>query len=275
MNVKRLVLSAGVLALGVASLTVATKAQGPLYDTVLVNLPYTITIGDRVLQPGDYTIRQLSSPGGASRVLLIYSDNGMKFETSAMTIPALDNRTPEDTRVVLHHFGSDYYFDKIWIQGKDYGYEFPLPDSVKARERERLQPINVAANYQSTTNTDTTTAAATTTGNATTTTGNATTTTANNTTTAQSQTTTSSATTTSNATTTPSTVENNTTYNNNATVAQNTTPAPMNDQTTTSNYTSGAGTANRSMPSTAADWLMMLMSGGMLSGAGLALRRKQ
>jgi LPXTG-motif cell wall-anchored protein len=28
------------------------------------------------------------------------------------------------------------------------------------------------------------------------------------------------------------------------------------------------------MPQTAADWLMMLLSGGALSGAGLMLRRK-
>jgi len=260
MNLKKFVLSAGVLALGVASVVTVTKAQGPLYDKVLVNLPYTISIGNHVLQPGDYVIRQLPSPGGASRVLLIYSDNGMKFETSAMTIPCLDNRTPEDTKVVLHHFGNDYYFDKIWIQGKDYGYEFPLPDSVKSRERERLQPINVAATYQATpeSTSDTTTA--------------------QNTTTPQNNTTVEQNTTTANNTTpqrntTPQ--ENNTTaqdnntsqYNN--TVAQNTTPAPA-ENNNMNNYTTSA---NRSMPSTAADWLMMMLSGGMLSGAGLALRR--
>ena len=44
-----------------------------------------------------------------------------------MTIPTLDPNTARDTKVVLHHYGSDYYFDKIWVQGKDYGYEFPLP----------------------------------------------------------------------------------------------------------------------------------------------------
>src|SRR5262249_56060244 len=83
------------------------------------------------------------------RVLLIYSDSGMRFETSAMTIPCLDINTARDTRVILHHFGNDYYFDKIWIQGKDYGYEFPLPNSVKQREKEAMQPVTVAATYQS------------------------------------------------------------------------------------------------------------------------------
>src|SRR5207237_5812315 len=148
---------AGVVALGLAAWNTPSNAQGPMYDRVNVNLPYSVTIGERTLQPGEYVIQQWRDMGGGSRVLLIYSDNGMKFETSAMTIPALDQNTPESTKVVLHHFGNDYYFDKVWIQGKDYGYEFPLPDSVKSRERERLQAVSVAANYSTVQSTDTTT----------------------------------------------------------------------------------------------------------------------
>src|SRR3954470_23212591 len=154
MKIGTMMITAGVVALGLAALITPSKAQGPLYDRVNVNLPYSVTIGNRTLQPGDYVIQQLRDNGGGSRVLLIYSDNGMKFETSAMTIPALDQNTPEDTKVVLHHFGNDYYFDKVWIQGKDYGYEFPLPDSVKAREREEMQPVSVAANYSTAPNPD-------------------------------------------------------------------------------------------------------------------------
>src|SRR3954447_17599850 len=153
MKIGTMMITAGGLALGLATWT-PSKAQGPMYDRVNVNLPYSVTIGERTLQPGDYVIQQLRDQGGGSRVLLIYSDNGMKFETSAMTIPAVDNRTPENTSVILHHFGNDYYFDKVWIQGKDYGYEFPLPDAVKSRERERSQPISVAANYSTVPSTD-------------------------------------------------------------------------------------------------------------------------
>src|SRR3954469_3705071 len=168
MKIGTMMITAGVVALGLAAWNTPSKAQGPLYDRVNVNLPYSVSIGERTLSPGVYVIQQLRDQGGGSRVLLIYSDNGMKFETSAMTIPALEgnNVTQENTRVILHHFGNDYYFDKVWIQGKDYGYEFPLPDSVKARERERMQPISVAATYStvqqtdsaSTTNTTTTAA---------------------------------------------------------------------------------------------------------------------
>jgi len=308
MKIRTFAIAAGVIALGLAAWNTPSNAQGPLWDRVNVNLPYTVTIGERTLQPGEYVIQQLSS-AAKSPVLLIYSDRGMKFETSAMTIPALDQKTPDDTKVILHHLGSDYYFDKIWIQGKNYGYEFPLPDSVKSRERERLQPISVAATYSTVpaedataaTNTATTTAAN---GQATTSAANgeATTSAATNqaTTTAQSAansnaTTTAQAATTQRSTTpqaagsavtTQSTTQQADTSASTAqstAMAQNTTPsvattpstmAPSTTPSTMSNRDM-SGSADRSMPNTSAGWLMMLLSGGALSGAGMALRRKR
>jgi hypothetical protein len=233
--------NAAALAIGVAAFTTGSQAQGPLWDKVIVNLPYSVTVGDRTLDPGEYSIKQLSSPGGAQRVLLIYKDD-MKFETSAMTIPALDNNTPEDTKVMLHHIGSDYYFDKIWIQGKNYGYEFVLPDAVKARQRERMEPVSVAATYQSVPaesgQTETT----------------------QETTVAQ----------TPPPAPEPQAEPAPVQEQAPAPVAQ-TEPAPAPEpQVTAQNDVQ----AERTMPETSANWLMMLLSGGVLSGAGLALRRR-
>lgn len=266
-------IAAGALALGLATwITPVTNAQGPMYDRVNVSLPYTVTIGDHTLQPGDYVIQQLGSQSG-SRVLLIYSDKGMKFETSAMTIPAVEVNTPESTKIVLHRFGSDYYFDKIWIQGKDYGYEFPLPNSVKQRESERMQAVSVPANYQAVP--DTTTA----------------------TTTSAETSVTPAPVTPEPVTPEPAATATQTTppaaepqpmvdANQNASSAS-TAPAPMAPSTMDNNSAdrsmdnSGSGNAgntgrsDRSMPNTSAGWLMMLLSGGTLSGAGLMLRRKR
>jgi hypothetical protein len=274
MKIGTMMITAGILALGLATWT-PSNAQGPLYDRVNVNLPYAVTIGERTLQPGDYVIQQLRDAGGGSRVLLIYSDSGMKFETSAMTIPALDNRTPEDTKVVLHHVGNDYYFDKVWIQGKDYGYQFPLPDAVRSRERERAEPLSVAANYSTVPQSEvsSTTTSSTTTSS---------TTTANTAETAAVQPTTPATT----PTTTPSTTQREQPVEvAQAPATTPTTPAPATTQPTTmqpatmqpatTQPSTMTESADRSMPDTAAGWLMMLLGGGALSGAGLALRRKQ
>lgn len=272
MKIGTMFITAGVLALGLAAWNTPSKAQGPLYDRVNVNLPYSVTVGDRTLQPGDYVIQQLRDQSGNSRVLLIYSDNGMKFETSAMTIPALDQNTPENTRVILHHFGNDYYFDKIWIQGKDYGYEFPVPDSVKARQNERMQPVSVAATYSTTQQTDTTTNTATA---AQTTTSAATN--KQTTTPAYNPTTTTSTTTAQNQTTqTPTTTAGTMTAQNQTTTQPTTVPSTTSNRNTmgASTDVGNTGSANRSMPNTSAGWLMMLLSGGALSSAGYALRKR-
>ena len=219
-----MMIAASITALGLATLVTPVKAQGLMYDRVEVNLPYSVTIGDKTLPPGSYVIQQLRDIGGNSRVLLIYGDNGMKFETSAITIPTLDINTPEHTSVILHHFGPDYYFDKVWIQGKDYGYEFPLPNSVKMREKERMEPVSVAATYSSTVQ---------------------------------------------QATTKPATVAQETPPP--VTVAP-ATPAPV---TPAPEPEASREAPAPEMPKTSAGWLLMLLSGGSMSGAVIMLRRKK
>ena len=150
MSTKNFLFTTGALVAGLVASTVGANAQGPLYDKVIVDLPYAVTINNTVLQPGHYVIRQMDDAGTNSRVLMIFANNGMKLKATALTIAALDNNTPDKTSVVLHHYGSDYYFDKVWVQGKNYGYEFPLPPAVKARQREAMQPYTVAATYEQT-----------------------------------------------------------------------------------------------------------------------------
>lgn len=140
----RTVVFAAAIGLGPGVWLAQQALAQPEWDVVHVNLPYTVMLGHKTLPAGDYTIQQLHSEG--STVLLFYNGNGMKFETSALTIPAVGNtdETRDKTSVTLHHIGTDYYFDKIWIQGKDYGYEFPLPAGAKEREKE-MTAVSVPA----------------------------------------------------------------------------------------------------------------------------------
>jgi len=255
--------AASALVLGLATLVTPSTIQAqPMFDRINVTFPYTVSIGDKTLQPGNYVIQQLDTQAGDSRVLLIYGDNGMKFETSAMTIPALQNRTQPDTRVVLHHIGNDYYFDKVWVQGKDYGYEFPLPNSVKERETEAMQPVTVTAQASSVP--ATTMQAATT---------QAATTQAATTQAATTQQATTPVQTTQSATTAQSTVQQQTTTQAVTTQQQTTEQQNTADRAATAPATT-SNSSTPAMPHTDANWLMMLLGGGTLSGLGLTLRRK-
>jgi len=141
MNVRNLLVAvAAVIVLGAAF---TLRSQG-LTDGIKVTLPEAVTVGDVVLDPGEYEIRRASM--NADQVLRIFSNDKLKYQTVVLTIPTLGKETPEDSKVILHHIGDKFYFDKIWMEGKDYGYEFPLPDRVRALQRELA--VNVAARYE-------------------------------------------------------------------------------------------------------------------------------
>src|SRR6185503_13049265 len=156
MKTRKNAIMAAALTLGITMLVSPGAQSQPLDDRVIVNMPYTTTVGHKTLPPGEYVIQRLHSASG-SRVLLFYSDNGMKFETSAMTIPCLDINTARDTKVVLNRIGDDYYYDKVWVQGKDYGYEFILPKEARARRRELMAKVTVPASTSTSTITTTST----------------------------------------------------------------------------------------------------------------------
>src|SRR2546425_4528379 len=126
--------------------TANSLAQGPLYDRIIVDLPYPVVVQDRTLLPGSYTIEEQRS-ASKTNVLHIFSDNGMKLEATVQTIPAVKNRTPSDTTVILDRYGDKYYIDKVWVQGKDYGYRFREPESLKSLQRERRDSAMLPARY--------------------------------------------------------------------------------------------------------------------------------
>jgi len=125
----------GLLALGALMLVSPGANAQPLEDKVIVDMPYTTIIGNKTLAPGEYTIRRLPNTTN-SRVLLFYSDGGTKFETSAIAHAVYDPSLNPESKIVLSKIGDDYYYDRVWVQGKAYGYEFVLPKEIRARMKE-------------------------------------------------------------------------------------------------------------------------------------------
>lgn len=244
MNTRNLLLTVGFLA---ASMGIA---QGPLYDRIIVTMPYPMNVNGTVLQPGDYEIRQHQSAAGGSRILHFFSDGGMKLETTAMAIPALENKTQEETRLVLDHIGSDYYLNKVWVQGKDYGYEFPIPDEVRRRETERTAS-SVVARYEAAPATESTTTAQTTT------------------TTERSE-----RTEIAQASPPPPVEAAPAPAPEPAPAPQaEVQPAPAPAPEVSARTDMAADRPSPDMPATAGNWMNLLIGGGLLSSAGLALRR--
>src|SRR5215510_2451557 len=86
----------------ILSFSVALMSQG-LTDGIKVTLPEAVTVGDQVLEPGEYEIRRAST--AQDQVLQIFSNDKMRYQTAVITIPTVGDQTPEDSKVVLHHIG--------------------------------------------------------------------------------------------------------------------------------------------------------------------------
>ena len=133
--------SIGITLMGLAISIAPSRlgAQQMATDRFDIALSHPVTIGKKVLQPGNYSIEPVSIAGGDSPALsisLIDADNGRKFETTTMIVPTAQTSIQPETRVILRHVGRTYYFERIWVKGLTYGYDFPLPKGVKGHGRD-------------------------------------------------------------------------------------------------------------------------------------------
>jgi len=243
-------------------------AQGPITDKVMVSFPNPVIVSGTTLPAGDYTIRQLPSSNNP-RVLEFSSNDGTKVEVTTTAFPLLDNRSQKPTSVILEQRGNSYHVSKIWLAGKNYGYGLVPSDDTTATAS-TSQGIRLTASYapaaqQTTTSTTTETR-----------------TTTEETTVAQAQPP-------APAPTTPAPEQ----QQQNQTQAQATppeqpaptpapaaqpepTPTPAPTPAPAPTTTDTAQDTQRStpdMPATASHWPLLMLAGGLLSAAGLRLRR--
>ena len=114
-------------------------AQTQTQKIVKVTLTQPVVIGDETLQPGEYTFKEVSP-----KLVQVLGDNDkMRAEAAVLTIDTEGKQPSKDTKLVLYKFpGSEnFYIDKMWIQGLNTGFEFPVPDKFKDLKREREESI--------------------------------------------------------------------------------------------------------------------------------------
>ena|SRR5579864_7810003 len=98
-------------------------AAAQMVDIVKVTLPHGAMVGTITLPAGDYTIRDLTDGGSSSSVLQIQPEKGSGVTAVVTRISEPNNKRADHTLVVLQHSGDTYQLDKIWLEGRDYGYE--------------------------------------------------------------------------------------------------------------------------------------------------------
>jgi hypothetical protein len=113
------------LVLGLSFILPPASAQSA--ETVRVALPFQAIVGTVTLPAGEYIIRELDN-AAENPVLEITSVNGhVSAMVLAASVPTANTLPSPKSEVVLRHEGSKYIATAIWLAGRDYGFELPVP----------------------------------------------------------------------------------------------------------------------------------------------------
>jgi hypothetical protein len=98
------------------------------------NIPFSFTVGDRELAPGDYIVQVISN----GQVLQLRSRDG-RSAAFALSIATLARSAPKRGTFIFNRYGNQYFLSKVlW---PDYGIGRELPQSSResalARSAER------------------------------------------------------------------------------------------------------------------------------------------
>jgi hypothetical protein len=120
------------LLLGAAAMNINAQSAN---QTVIVTISDDVMVGKKLLPKGEY---QITNTSLASPVLMFFSNDRLRFEANALGVRAPVRNTvyARDTALVLEKIGPGYYLREIWVRGKDFGIEIPLPDRAKRLKRE-------------------------------------------------------------------------------------------------------------------------------------------
>lgn len=90
-------------------------------NTITVNLPEAISIGDATLASGQYTITESNLANGAT-VFVFRNEKGQA--TIATALKNASAAPDQKTEVILSNEGGKMHLDKMFVAGESAGYQF-------------------------------------------------------------------------------------------------------------------------------------------------------
>lgn len=123
----------------VGSMALAAQAQTG-GRTLIANIPFQFSVGNKTLPAGDYTVRQVN-PTVHPSVLQFKSKDG---SASAMIqMDSVIGKAQENAKLIFRRYGNQYFFAQAWVDGDNTGLHAPKSRAERAAERE-LAAIKMA-----------------------------------------------------------------------------------------------------------------------------------
>jgi hypothetical protein len=107
-----------------------------------VNIPFEFSVGNETLPAGEYTVRQMFQG-----VLMIQNEDRSATKIFS-TIGAKARNIPNESSLVFHRYGDEYFLSKIWITGNETGREAFKSRAEKELIRARSNLAKSATEHQ-------------------------------------------------------------------------------------------------------------------------------
>ena len=90
----------------------------------VINIPFSFIVGQKTLPAGEYTVEP--NRKDSDNVWLVQSREG---HASALftTSPVRASDAQEETKLVFHNYGGQYFLSQIWTAGGNTGRELQMP----------------------------------------------------------------------------------------------------------------------------------------------------
>lgn len=142
-KIKKLALLSLVSMFTLVAAVVSANAQ--LANPIRAKIPFDFNIGNKRLAAGEYTFSRLSGPSDI-RTISVSSVNGGAHVLHS-TIPAWLLTPMNDSTLVFHKYGDEYFLEQIWLGGEQAGAAFL--ESRAERDLRRQMAAQVPGNNMS------------------------------------------------------------------------------------------------------------------------------
>ncbi len=97
--------------------TVVVSAHAKTHSTVVLNVPFQFTVGDRLLLPGAYSFEQLLDSAPGLNIIAIRSADGGTYQ-AAVTTTTQATVVPRVSKLVFKRYGNSFFLSQVWTKGK-------------------------------------------------------------------------------------------------------------------------------------------------------------
>ncbi|MFP5208409.1 MAG: hypothetical protein ACLGRW_03875 [Acidobacteriota bacterium] len=133
---KKSMLLAGLFQFAVALVLAAPAvAQQSSYT---IHIPFRFNVSSQVLPAGEYLVRVVS-PGAVQ----IHGEDHIANATFGAHRRNGSSRVPQNTELVFHRYGQNYFLSQVWFAAGDQGYELTVTSTEREYARQTLSADTV------------------------------------------------------------------------------------------------------------------------------------